>query len=235
MQSDSGAVQQPPTPPPPLYLAKLPLALMNVASPCRCCPLLGLFPTRNAQSNTAQEIKRLEKLIGNQHIPLSFATTRLQTRILRPDPERTIDSVHRSLIKEVAEMDEAVATLQSELNSNLCNLQDLKILESMLEEDYGIKKVTFNLEKRCKKIRSFLRPDADNYIVSIVLPPCTTYRTSSPCCSCHALPLSRSTPVSPHTHPAARCRVRLAWPGLPSMLCMHVRKPCHALQSMVPP
>jgi len=125
--------------------------------------------TKTEISNTTQEIKRLEKLIGNQHIPLSFATTRLQTRIYRPDAERTIDSVHRSLIKEVAEMDEAVATLQSELNSNLCNLQDLKILESMLEEDYGIKKVTFNLEKRCKKIRSFLRPDADNYIVTRML------------------------------------------------------------------
>ena len=125
--------------------------------------------TKSEISNTAKEITRLERLIGDQHIPLSFATTRLQTRINRPDPERTIDSVHRSLIKEVAEMDEAVSTLQSELNSNICNLQDLKILESMLEEDYGIKKVTYNLEKRCLKIRTFLRPDADAYIVNRML------------------------------------------------------------------
>lgn len=66
-------------------------------------------------------------------------------------------------------MDGAVSALQSELNSNICNLQDLKTLESMLEEDFGIKKVTVNLEKRCRKIRSFLRPDADLYIVNRML------------------------------------------------------------------
>jgi hypothetical protein len=35
----------------------------------------------------------------------------------------------------------------------------------MLEEDFGIKKVTVAIETRCKKIRSYLSPDADNYVV----------------------------------------------------------------------
>ena len=39
------------------------------------------------------------------------------------------------------------------------------MMEAMLEEDYGIKKVTLQIERRCTKIRSYLAPTADNYVV----------------------------------------------------------------------
>merc|ERR1719183_2292521 len=107
----------------------------------------------------------LESLIEAQQVPLSYTTTRLAERQVRPETERTIDQVHEALIQEVAELDQAVSSLQQELNSNLANLEDLKVMDAMLEEDYGIKKVTADIEARCKKIRSFLSPDADNYVV----------------------------------------------------------------------
>lgn len=124
-----------------------------------------LQATKEELANTEAESRLLNRMIDEQQMPLSFITTRLNERQARPESERTIDQVHESLIKEVAELDTAVSTLQMELNSNLANLDDLNIMDAMLEEDYGIKKVTANIELRCKKIRSFLSPEADNYVV----------------------------------------------------------------------
>jgi len=124
-----------------------------------------LEQTKEEIADSIKEIETLEQTIDAQQIPLSYATTRLEKRRARPEEERTIDQVHNSLIEEVAEMDAAVSALQSELNINMANLEDLKKMEAMLEEDFGIKKVTVAIETRCTKIRSYLSPDADNYVV----------------------------------------------------------------------
>ena len=69
-----------------------------------------------------------------------------------------------SLAPFQAELDESVSTLQMELDINMNNQTDLKTMEAMLEEDFGIKKVTVNIESRCTNIRKFLSPDTDQYI-----------------------------------------------------------------------
>eukprot|EP00039_Didymoeca_costata_P027909 m.19459 g.19459 ORF g.19459 m.19459 type:complete len:503 (-) comp6587_c0_seq2:84-1592(-) len=124
-----------------------------------------LLETKKEIQATDREVLKIEKAIDSHLPPLSYATKRLEERQARPETERTIDSVHEALIQEVAELDAATSALQDELNVNLCNLEELKAMEAMLEEDYGIKKVTLNIERRCVKIRSFLSPDADNYVV----------------------------------------------------------------------
>ena len=124
-----------------------------------------LLATKDEIAHTTQEVKTLERSIDAQMIPLNYATTRLEQRRTRPGAENTIDTVHEHLIREVAEMDNAVSALQEELNINMSNLEDLKLMEAMLEEDFGIKKVTLQIETRCKKIRSYLEPSADNYVV----------------------------------------------------------------------
>ena len=88
--------------------------------------------------------------------------------LLSPE-EKTIDHVHEALIQEVAELDASVSALQEELNINVSNLEDLRAMEAMLEEDYGIKKVTVTLESRCCKLRAYLAPNADTYVVNRML------------------------------------------------------------------
>jgi hypothetical protein len=56
----------------------------------------------------------------------------LEKRRARPTEECTIDVVHENLIREVAEMDTAVSALQEELNINMSNMEDLKMMEAML-------------------------------------------------------------------------------------------------------
>ena len=123
-----------------------------------------LVATKEELARTEHEIEFLETAISEKMHPLSFATQRLATRSERPAQENTIDSVHHALIQEVAELDASVSTLQKELNINMNNQSDLKTMEAMLEEDFGIKKVTVNLEQRCTNIRKFLSPDTDQYI-----------------------------------------------------------------------
>jgi len=127
--------------------------------------LMLLKATKEEIAFTTSEVDSLERAIDAQMIPLNYATTRLEKRRTRPTTENTIDTVHEHLIREVAEMDNAVSALQGELNLNMSNLEDLKAMEAMLEEDFGIKKVTFQIESRCTKIRTFLEPSADNYVV----------------------------------------------------------------------
>jgi hypothetical protein len=76
---------------------------------------------------------------------------------------------HEALIQEVAELDSSVSALQEELNINVANLEDLRSMEAMLEEDFGIKKVTVKLESRCVKLRTYLAPNADKYVVNRML------------------------------------------------------------------
>ena len=61
--------------------------------------------------------------------------------------------MHASLIEEVGDLDNAVSALTRELNINMQNLEDLRELEGMLEEDFAIKKNTLMLENRCMKSR----------------------------------------------------------------------------------
>lgn len=140
-------------------------AKLEQASDAKEEVLALLKATKEEIAFTTTEVSTLERAIDAQMIPLNYATTRLEKRRSRPAAENTIDTVHEHLIREVAEMDNAVSALQGELNLNMSNLEDLKMMEAMLEEDYGIKKVTLQIESRCKKIRSFLEPSADNYVV----------------------------------------------------------------------
>ena len=114
---------------------------------------------------TEQEVAKLEKLISLQETPLKRATTQLAQRAMRPEGEQTNDHVHESLIQEVADLDNAVSALTEELNISMRNLEELRNLEGLLEEDYTIKKNTLLLETRCSKSRGFLDADTDPYVI----------------------------------------------------------------------
>jgi hypothetical protein len=114
---------------------------------------------------TEREAVRLEKLIGMQETPLKLVTTQLAERALRPEGEQTTDDVHASLIEEVADLDNAVSALTAELNINMQNLDELRHLEGVLEEDFAIKKNTLLLETRCTQARSYLAADTDPYLI----------------------------------------------------------------------
>ena len=128
-----------------------------------------LEATKEEIQRVTTEAATLEAAIEQKASPLKYATTRLQERRNRPSMEKTIDHVHEALIQEVAELDNSVSALQQELNINTANLEDLRAMESMLEEDFGIKKVTVNLEARCIKLRAYLKPNADQYVVNRML------------------------------------------------------------------
>ena len=93
----------------------------------------------------------------------------LQVRSQRPEGEATNDEVHMSLLEEVADLDNAVSALTKELNIHIQNLDQLRTLEAMLEEDFAIKKNTVMLENRCAKARSFLTPDTDTFLINKML------------------------------------------------------------------
>jgi hypothetical protein len=114
---------------------------------------------------TEQEVTKLEKLISLQETPLKRATTQLFRRSMRPDGEQTNDSVHDSLIQEVADLDNAVSALTQELDISIKNLDELRNLEGLLEEDFAIKKNTLLLETRCTKARAFLSTETDPFTV----------------------------------------------------------------------
>lgn len=128
-----------------------------------------LMNTKEELARAANEVDTLQPAIDAKLRPLAFSTSRLDARRSRPESEKTIDVVHESLIQEVAEIDAAVSALQLELSTMIENTADLKTMEAVLEEDYGIKKCTVQLEKRCVRVRSFLASDADIYIVDRML------------------------------------------------------------------
>eukprot|EP00039_Didymoeca_costata_P020589 m.341815 g.341815 ORF g.341815 m.341815 type:complete len:508 (+) comp20544_c0_seq1:74-1597(+) len=112
-----------------------------------------------------KERTSLEELIAAQEIPLRLTTTQLKERTERPTGEETNDEVHQSLVEKVAELDAAVEALTNELNTNLYNQEELKNMEATLEEDFAIKKNTLLQETRCTKVRSFLNPETDTYVI----------------------------------------------------------------------
>lgn len=111
------------------------------------------------------EIANVEELIENGEGPLLRATTRLETRRDRPQAEKTSDCAHDALIQEVSELHASINALESQLDIHMKNYEELKREEGTLEEELAIKKLTIVLEERCKKIRTFLDPTADNYTV----------------------------------------------------------------------
>jgi hypothetical protein len=128
-----------------------------------------LVETKEELDHATNEVRMLERAIDDKCGPLAHNTTRLSNRRLRPQEEKTIDVVHQALVHEAAELDSAVSALQAELDINLANMDDLKRMEAILEEDFGIKKITEAIEARCVKARSYLHPEADPYVVGRML------------------------------------------------------------------
>jgi len=124
-----------------------------------------LKQTRDEIKVVDNEIEHLVHAIEEQEVPLKYATSRLKERTNRCDTERTIDSAHRRLIEEIAELESAVRALTDELDTNERNRIDLGNMVAMLEEDLTIKKNTLSLEERCIKTRSYLAPDVDPYFI----------------------------------------------------------------------
>jgi len=146
------------------------LAQKHKKSVAACTQIEGLLrESKEEIERVTNEIDMLLACIESKASPLKYATTRLQERRSRPFEEKTIDHVHEALIQEVAELDASVSALQEELNINVSNLEDLRAMEAMLEEDYGIKKVTVTLESRCCTLRAYLAPNADTYVVNRML------------------------------------------------------------------
>lgn len=128
--------------------------------------------TQNLLSDTQAEVDALEteihlveRAIEDGEGPLLRATTQLETRRSRPSAEKTSDCAHDALIQEVAELHAAMNALESQLETHMKNFEELKREEGALEEELAIKKLTVVLEERCRKIRKFLEPTADNYMV----------------------------------------------------------------------
>lgn len=124
-----------------------------------------LSETQSECDALEQEIHLVEKAIEDGEAPLLRATTQLETRRKRPQPEKTSDCAHDALIQEVAELHAAMNALEAQLETHMKNFEELKREEGALEEELAIKKLTVVLEERCKKIRKFLEPTADNYMV----------------------------------------------------------------------
>jgi len=102
------------------------------------------------------ETDRCVRMIHDQEAPMKRATTRLHKReVGRTSPERTIDRVHDELLQEAKDITSAVDALKAEIDIHNQNLQDLRDMEIMLEEDLAIKTNSRKIEKKCIYLRSY--------------------------------------------------------------------------------
>jgi len=69
------------------------------------------------------------------------------------DVERTRDIVHTSLIQEVAELDGVCSNLTEELENMQDELEELRQVEGMLEEDLAMKTKSIQIDEKCMKLR----------------------------------------------------------------------------------
>jgi len=111
--------------------------------------------------DTVEEIASLKERLDAQLDPLKRTTTRLHGRRERVDVERTRDIVHTSLIQEVAELDGVCSNLTEELENMQDELEELRQVEGMLEEDLAMKTKSIQIDEKCMKLRSMLGDDAD--------------------------------------------------------------------------
>ena len=111
--------------------------------------------------NAAIESEKIIAVMSEQ--VSSLLNTKIE--LSHSQAEKTSDCAHDALIQEVSELHASINALESQLDIHMKNYEELKREEGTLEEELAIKKLTIVLEERCKKIRTFLDPTADNYTV----------------------------------------------------------------------
>lgn len=102
------------------------------------------------------ELKSCCAMVDAQEQPMKRTTTRLKKRETgRSEEERTIDAVHEILIQEASDLNVTVQTLQMEIGTHNANLEELRSMEGMLEEDLAIKQNSLKIENKCTYARSY--------------------------------------------------------------------------------
>eukprot|EP00040_Diaphanoeca_grandis_P043413 m.267986 g.267986 ORF g.267986 m.267986 type:complete len:498 (+) comp75725_c0_seq1:313-1806(+) len=115
-----------------------------------------LISVKHEIATVLDELKSCCEMVEAQEGPLKRTTTRLKKRESGRTPEeRTIDTVHSQLLQEAADLTQTVETLQQEIATHNANLEELRQMEAMLEEDLMIKHNSFKIEKKCTYARSY--------------------------------------------------------------------------------
>jgi len=115
-----------------------------------------LISVKHEIATVLDELNSCCEMVEAQEGPLKRTTTRLKKRELGRKPEeRTIDTVHAQLLQEAADLTKTVETLQQEIATHNANLEELRKMESMLEEDLMIKQNSMKIEKKCTYARSY--------------------------------------------------------------------------------
>ncbi|XP_067936930.1 tektin-3-like [Watersipora subatra] len=104
--------------------------------------------------DTDRSMALLEKAIQDKVNPLKVATTRLSSRLHRPNMESCRDAAQVRLIQEVNEIDESIESLTGQIRDTENQLQTLHRKRADLEQDLATKNNTLFIDReKCMGMR----------------------------------------------------------------------------------